>query len=307
MRMPWAKQKGEQLELLGVEPASMQQASPPKPAPVRASGQALHVATASLIEDPDNPRKDLSEADLAELADDIRERGILQPIVVHPSDSAGRYRIHFGARRWRAAQLAGLEQVPVVVRDAPADAYAQVAENQKRHGLTPLDLARFIQGRIDAGASNSEVARRLGMNLTTVAHHLSLLELPPVLDDALKTGRCTSPRTLHELAKLHDRDPGPVTDLLASGAEITRTAVTALRTTRAASPTNTQLTAGPTQLIARALSACDRLEQVLKSIGPLSAGVAERSELDALRARVEGLSQRWLQGSDCPTPSQPER
>lgn len=74
--------------------------------------------------------------------------------------------------------------------------YAQVAENQKRHGLTPLDLARFIRGRIDAGDSNSTVAKALGLDLTTVAHHLALLDLPPVVDAAMKAGRCSSPRTI---------------------------------------------------------------------------------------------------------------
>ena len=117
---------------------------------------------------------------------------------------------------------AGLHEVPVVVRDVPADRYAQVAENQKRHGLTPLELARFIRAQVDAGDSNATIARQLGMNLTTVAHHLSLLELPPVLDDALKSGRCTSPRTLHELQQAARRQPDRVQALLASGAEITR-------------------------------------------------------------------------------------
>ena len=61
------------------------------------------------------------------------------------------YRIHFGAKRLRAARFAGLSEVPVVVRDAPSNPYAQVAENQKRHGLSPLDMARFIRSRVDAG------------------------------------------------------------------------------------------------------------------------------------------------------------
>jgi ParB family transcriptional regulator, chromosome partitioning protein len=234
MRMPWAKSKGEQLDLLGSEPVVGVHAKPATPRPPAQAGQPLFVATSALHEDLSKPRTELPEDELPELTEDIRQRGILQPIVAHPVDGDGRYRIHFGARRWRAAQLAGLDQVPVVVRDAPADPYAQVAENQKRHGLTPLDLARFIRARIDVGESNSEVARRLGMNLTTVAHHLALLELPPVLDEALKSGRCTSPRTLHALSKLHDEDPVQVANLLSSGVEITRAKVTALR---AAPPT----------------------------------------------------------------------
>jgi ParB family transcriptional regulator, chromosome partitioning protein len=88
-----------------------------------------------------------------------------------------------------------LTEVPVVVRDAPTDPYTQVAENQKRHGLTPLDLARFIRARVDVGDSNATIAKRLGMDLTSVAHHLALLELPPELTEAMQAGRCTSPRT----------------------------------------------------------------------------------------------------------------
>jgi ParB/RepB/Spo0J family partition protein len=223
---------------------------------------------------------------------------------VHAPDGAGRYRIHFGARRWRAAQLAGLDQVPVVVRDAPADPYAQVAENQKRHGLTPLDLARFIRSRIDAGESNSDVARRMGMNLTTVAHHLSLLELPPALDDALKSGRCTSPRTLHELGKLHADNPGQVQSLLASGAEITRATVSALRavpSTRSANAPHA-LTASqahrPGQHGMRPIGAGAHTHR------PSDPGMAARPGLNALRARVEGITQRWLEGSDRQTTSQ---
>jgi len=63
--------------------------------------------TANLYEDANNPRTEIPEADLDELADDIRQHGILQPIVVHPADAAGRHQIHFGAKRWRAAQRIG--------------------------------------------------------------------------------------------------------------------------------------------------------------------------------------------------------
>jgi len=302
--MPWAKSKRDQLDLLESVPAAESCATPLTPPHSSAAGHALLVATSALVEDASNPRTELTEDELAELAEDIRQRGILQPIVVHAPDGAGRYRIHFGARRWRAAQLAGLDQVPVVVRDAPADPYAQVAENQKRHGLTPLDLARFIRGRIDAGESNSDVARRLGMNLTTVAHHLSLLELPPALDDALKSGRCTSPRTLHELGKLHADNPGQVQSLLASGAEITRATVSALRAVPSTRSANAPHALPPAKLIALANTACDRLERALIRIDPSDPGMAARPGLNALRARVEGITQRWLEGSDSQTTSQ---
>ena len=167
----------------------------------------LVVSVDCLLEDTGNPRTEFPESEIDELADDIRQHGILQPIVVHPADAAGRYRIHFGAKCLRAATRAGLQEVPVVVRVAPADPYAQVAENQKRHGLTPLDMARFIKSRVDAGDSNATIAKRLGMDATTAAHHLALLELPPELDEAMRVGRCTPPRTLYELTKLHHGSP----------------------------------------------------------------------------------------------------
>jgi ParB family chromosome partitioning protein len=309
MRIPWVKQreKGEQLDLLKSEPAAARTMPPAEPSPDQTIGQPLLVATTALHEDPSNPRTELHEDELAELTEDIRQRGILQPIVVHPPDGEGRYGIHFGARRWRAAQRAGLEQVPVVVRDAPADPYTQVAENPKRHGLTPLDLARFIRGRIGAGESNSEVARRLGMNLTSVAHHLSLLELPPVLDDALRSGRCTSPRTLHELATLQVQDPETVQSLLASGAEITRARVSGLRSARSALPTREPSASTPARLLAQVAVACDRLEQALERLDPSAPSMAAHPELEALLERVDGIARRWRQGSDRQTPSQAER
>jgi ParB family chromosome partitioning protein len=251
----------------------------------------MFVAISLLYEDADNPRTEFPDAEIDELADDIRRHGILQPMVVHPADVQGRYRIHFGAKRWRAARRAGLSEVPVVVRDAPADPYAQVAENQKRHGLTTLDLARFIKGRADAGESNAMIANRLGMNLTTVAHHLSLLDLPPVLDEALKSGRCTSPRTLHELSKLHESQPAAVRALLCADAEITRTKVTTMRSAKdKAVPAS-----APQDLVALANEACERLERSLARIDK-AGGLESSAGLPALRQRIATLAARWSKG-----------
>jgi ParB family chromosome partitioning protein len=157
-------------------------------------------------------------------------------------------------------------------------------------------LARFIRGQMDAGDSQATIARQLGMNLTTVAHHLSLLDLPPVLDAALMAGRCTSPRTLHELSTLHDRYPEQVADLLDGSAPVTREAVKMLRA-RVDSTSATDRA----RLIGQAMVACDRLEKLLASIDmPGTAG--DRDALHGLQARVATLS-RWLvRGSDGQTP-----
>ena len=326
MRLPWNKSKEVQLDLLDAEPGAIAphqsvepapRAAEPKPdsgaiSPAAAKpgghdGRPLLVAVSMLYEDAHNPRTEFPEESIAELAEDIQQRGVLQPLVVHPADGDGRHQVHFGAKRLRAAIRAGLHEVPVVVRDLPADRYAQVAENQKRHGLTPLELARFIRAQVDAGDSNATIARQLGMNLTAVAHHLSLLDLPPVLDDALKSGRCTSPRTLHELSKLHADRPDQVHALLASEAEITRASVSAIRSAADEAAPTEPAVSPPDKLIAQANAACDRLERALSRIKPPDASTIAAPELIALRSRVEGITTRWLQGSDRQTPSQAER
>lgn len=300
MRMLWSKSKDKQLDLLDAAPegdvaqlalaARTQQG--PTPATAKAVAQPpLLVPVDCLDEDTSNPRTEFPESEIDELAEDIRQRGILQPIVVHPADAAGRYRIHFGAKRLRAAKRAGLHEVPVVVRDVPADPYAQVAENQKRHGLTPLDLARFIQSRVDAGDSNTTIAKRLGMDPTTVAHHLAMLELPPELDEALRSGRCTSPRTLYEPSKLHDEQPERLKELVAGGAEITRAAVAAVRSERTPATSSARSGRSVTSLIAQANSACERLELALARIKQVEQELVA-ADLAALRQRVANLASR---------------
>jgi len=185
-----------------------------------------------------------------------------------------------------------------VRRSVPADPYTQIAENQKRHGLTPLDLARFIKGRVDKGDSNALIAKRMGMNLTTVAHHLSLLELPPTLDQALKSGRCTSPRTLYELSKLHEVEPSKVLALVDGDGEITRDVVTAMKAERPARPAKACAQA---DAIARANAACDRRERALAQVEQPAESTA-LPDLVALRIRVEDLAKSWLRGSDRQTP-----
>ena len=153
--------------------------------------------------------------------------------------------------------------MPVVVRDAPADPYAQIAENQKRHGLTPLDLARFIRAKVDEGESNATIAKRLVMDPATVAHHLGLLDLPPELDEAMKSARCTSPRTLQELSKLYEARPEQAKALVG----------------------------GAASLLVQANSECVRLEQTLTRINHIEKELDE-ADLAALRQRVANLTSR---------------
>jgi ParB family transcriptional regulator, chromosome partitioning protein len=313
MRLLWSKPKNDQLELLDADPGlahessvpdarqhSRQRALPPAPSPSSKAtpdgksanaGRPLLVPLDRLIEDPNNPRTEFPDAEIDELADSIHQHGILQPLVVSPADATGRHRIHHGAKRNRAARRAGLNEVPVVVRDAPADPYAQAAENQKRHGLTPMDLARLIRRQADAGDSNATIAKRLGLDQTTIAHHLALLELPPELNEAMQAGRCTSPRTLYELNKLHRDEPERARALLVGDGEITRSNVSAARTESA--PTAhapTQRRAQP-PLLAQADAACARLELVLERIAKAAPRVAD-ADLEVLKQRIASLGIR---------------
>jgi len=286
MRMPWAPSKPDQTLAGESGQADFFNA---KPTP---TGEPLLVPIEGLEEDPGNPRTEFPEGELAELATDIGANGILQPIVVHRLGGDGRYRVLFGAKRLRAAKLAGLREVPVVIGTSAHDVYAQVAENQKRHGLSPLDLARFMRSRVDGGESNAEIARRMGIDQTTVAHHLGLLTLPPELEEAFRSGRCTSPKTLYELAKLHEKRPEKVKAIVEREGEITRSEVAALKSPRRPARTTRRTAPAPlrkTSLAAQADDLCRRLESLVARMTKQGAAISP-DELAALRRRLADLA-----------------
>lgn len=125
------------------------------------TGLALLVPVDQLDEDPDNPRKEFPPEAIEELAQNIAQRGILQPIVVSDRDDKGRYLIRFGSRRCRAAIQAGLTTVPVVFAVEARNVYDQVAENLKRQNLSPLELAQFIRRLADGVAPRAVPGRHL--------------------------------------------------------------------------------------------------------------------------------------------------
>jgi ParB family transcriptional regulator, chromosome partitioning protein len=268
-----------------------------KPVP---TGFALLVPIDRLDEDPDNPRTAFPPEAIEELAQDIALRGILQPIVVSDRDAQGRYLIRFGSRRWRAARQAGLTEVPIIFAAQHRDAYDQVAENLKRQNLSPLELAQFIRRRVDAGESNAEIGRQLGMGLTTVAHHLALLRLPLVLDQALRSGRCESPRTLYELSRLHEDQPERVAALVTGAEPVTREAVASLRDAAhviapaADKPAPPQLRPDKmAQALARVTRLCDRLDAALQRLNRAGGiDALPHDQLVALRQRVAALTAR---------------
>jgi ParB family chromosome partitioning protein len=148
-----------------------------------------------------------------------------------------------------------------------------------------------MRSRVDTGDFNAEIAKRMGMDLTSVAHHLALLSLPPELDEALRSGRCISPRTLYELAKLHKTKPEQVKAILTSKGEITRHAVGSLvkapRSPRAG-PRKAAASRRPSSLANQAGDLCTRLESVFVRMTKPGA-VVTVDEISSLRRRLAEL------------------
>jgi ParB family chromosome partitioning protein len=142
----------------------------------------LHVEL--VAPNPDQPRKRFDEDALQALADSIKERGVLQPVLVRPRPG-GSYEIVAGERRWRAARLAGLETLPALVqqRDDAQSLEAALVENMAREDLNPIEAARAVAGLVEElGLTREEVGRRVGRSRVAVSNLLRLLDLP---DEAL--------------------------------------------------------------------------------------------------------------------------
>ena len=142
---------------------------------------------------PRNPRKVFDDTDLSELTQSIKDRGIIQPIVVRPGEG-GSYRIIAGERRWRAARRAGLTRVPVVVRDGSEsdDKVLQLAliENIQRENLNPIDEATAYRRLVDEfRLTQEDIAAAVGKDRSSVANTLRLLRLPDEVRAEVATGR----------------------------------------------------------------------------------------------------------------------
>ena len=136
------------------------------------------------------PRKSFDEAALAELAESIREHGIIQPLTVRKL-SSGYYQIIAGERRWRAARLAGLQEVPVIVMEADDRKAAELAliENLQREDLNPIEEAAGFQSLIDTyHMTQEEAARRVGKSRSAVTNSLRLLGLAPAVRKLVEDG-----------------------------------------------------------------------------------------------------------------------
>ena len=188
---------------------------------------AREVALDRLSPNPHQPRSQFDAASLGELADSIRVHGIIQPLVVTPArDQAGHYWIIAGERRWRAARLADLTAVPVLVREASPQALTELAlvENIQRDDLNALEEALAYQALMnDYGLTQAEVAERVGKSRSAVANAVRLLALPEPAQQAVVAGRISAGHARALLAL-------PDTDLMLAG--LTRSSGASCRSAR---------------------------------------------------------------------------
>jgi ParB family chromosome partitioning protein len=176
---------------LGRGMAALLANAPPPPVPGGAAGRAVLMLPVEAVErNPGQPRKRFDELKLEELAASIRQHGVVEPILVRREGA--RYRILAGERRWRAAQRAGLKEIPAIAREATDRQAFELAlvENLQRADLNAIEEAEAYQVlATDHDLTQEQIAQRVGKDRSTVANALRLLRLPEEVRDAVRGGQ----------------------------------------------------------------------------------------------------------------------
>src|SRR5438094_6245345 len=170
--------------------------------------KATHVGRlipiAKLDPNPDQPRTD--PGDLTELTSSIREKGVLEPLLVKPM-TAGRWMIIAGERRWRAASAAGLQDVPCIEMDVDESGVAEIAliENMQRKDLTPWEEADGLRALCERfGYTHEEVARKVGKSRSTVTEALSIASIPEAIREVCRKADINSKSLLLQIVRQPD-------------------------------------------------------------------------------------------------------
>lgn len=147
-----------------------------------------------IVPNKDQPRKTFDQGALQELADSISQHGVLQPLLVRPLPEGG-YQLVAGERRWRASKMAGLKEVPVVIKELSDVETMEIAiiENLQREDLNPIEEAEGLQALIDrCGFTQEDVAVSVGKSRSAIANSLRLLKLPQEVRDMTRNGEITA-------------------------------------------------------------------------------------------------------------------
>ncbi len=148
---------------------------------------------ASIVRNPDQPRKSFDETLLSELSDSIKQNGVLQPILVRKKGD--KYEIVAGERRYQASKLAGLKEIPAIIRDIDDAEVFQLAliENLQRSDLTPIEEARGYRKLLDTkGLTQEGLAKILSKSRSAIANTLRLMDLPQEVQDMMEEGQITA-------------------------------------------------------------------------------------------------------------------
>jgi ParB family chromosome partitioning protein len=282
---------------------------------IMTAGAPLQLPLDLIDEDPDQPRKDFDQVTLAELTDSVKARGVLQAISVrrHPV-TPDRWMVNFGARRLRASRLAGKPTIPAYVDNA-MDSYDQVIENEQRESLSPLEVAMFVQKKLQSGARSSEIARTLGKSRGYLTFIGALIDPPAWLLDLYRSGRCRGISELYELRKLHESQPEAVAQWIEGRAHVSRADVQVLKERLApaapAEPTPPPVpaqagpAAQPGLLASQARPASARTDLLAPASPTISGEVSQPpARAVALLGEVDGVQVRVLldakvEGVDC--------
>lgn len=153
----------------------------------------LYCGIEEIIPNRSQPRKHFDESKLQELAESIKEKGILEPLIVRRTDQG--YELIVGERRWRAAQKAGLKEVPVMVKEVEGREVLEISliENLQREDLNPIEAAEAFKHLIEEfNLSQEDLSKRIGKDRTTITNTLRLLKLPLEVRNQLLQNRITS-------------------------------------------------------------------------------------------------------------------
>jgi ParB family chromosome partitioning protein len=190
------------------------------------------------------PRHEIAQEALQELADSIRAQGVVQPVVVRPlSGQAGKFELIAGERRWRASQLAGLHEIPAVVRDVPDQAAMAMGliENIQREELNPIEEAAALQRLIEEfGLTHQETAEAVGRSRAAVSNLLRLLTLEPKVKMMLEEGRLEMGHARALLALLGSTQVQAAEVVVAKGLSVRETEHLVRRMQQPSKPKTTQ-------------------------------------------------------------------
>jgi len=203
--------KSERRKALGKGLHSLLPTRPTAPTPnstlaaTVSDGDVQRLPIEQVTPNPNQPRREFDESALLELAQSIEREGIIQPIIVRKT-APGQYQIIAGERRWRAAKLGGLHQIPVIVRTADDQQALELAivENIQREDLNPIELATAFQRMaIELGLSHDQIGQKTGKERTTITNSVRLLQLPVELQ-GMVSARQLSPGHARALLKFED-------------------------------------------------------------------------------------------------------